>query len=417
MTSFEGIATVTAALRQRLLETVQVDVPSATVTTLRPADPGTSGIPQIGVNLFLFAVHVSASHRNRDLPLRTAQGDLRQKPMIPLDLDYLVSFYGDQNNSAHLLVGSVMRSLYARPILTAAMIEAVEGPGSGLASGLADQTDRVRFTPLALPIEEMSKLWSVFFQTSYALSAAFRAGPVMIEADEPVSVGPPVLTPQLAVYGLTPPSITGVRLAGADASAPITAGASVDLIGSGFDPANAEVLVGPAVVAPAAGGTGARLTITLPAGLAAGAVLAQIRQTVPVGSPPVARPGPLSNSFAFALHPVVTQSGTGYDIAVTDLTGSGAAPRSATVTVGLAPAVGTTQTVTIELLDLSGAVQYQFAAPARTAAAGSIAFAVSGVAAGTYVVRARVDTAASLVVVDQAAGPTKGQLVPQVSFA
>jgi hypothetical protein len=417
MTNFQGIATVTAALRQRLLETVQVDVPSASVTTLRPTDPGTGGIPQVGVNLFLFAVHISASHRNRDLPLRSAQGDSRQKPMIPLDLDYLVSFYGDQNGASHQLAGSVMRSLYARPILTADMIQAVEGAASGLDSGLADQVDKVHFTPLSLPIEEMSKLWSVFFQTSYALSVAFRAGPVLIEADEPVTVGPPVLTPQLAVYSLSPPTIESVTVSGAAASVAITPGAAIDLLGSGFDPANAEIVAGSAVLTPAAGGTGARLTVTLPADLAAGAVPAQVRQAVPVGTPPVTRSGPLSNSFAFMLHPVVTQGTGGYDIAVTGLAGTGADPRSATVTVGLDPAVGATQMATLELLDLSGAVQYEFVAAPRTAAASSIAFAVSGIAAGTYAVRARVDTAETPVAVDQTTGPTKGQLVPQVAFA
>ena len=215
MSTFQAVATVTAALRERLLETVNADVPAATVTTLRPADPGTNGIPSVGVNLFLFAVHISAAHRNRDLPLRSGAGDALQVPVVPLELDYLISFYGDANGAAHQLVGSVMRSLYARPILTAAMIQAVETPASGLNSGLAHQADRVRLTPLTLPIEEIAKLWTVFFQSSYALSVAFRASPVMIEADQPLTVAPPVATPQLGAFSLSPPRIDGIAVQGA----------------------------------------------------------------------------------------------------------------------------------------------------------------------------------------------------------
>lgn len=192
MSGFQAPAAVTAALRQRLLDVVLHDVPTATVTSLRPADPGVGGIPSIGVNLFLFAAHISATQRNLDLPGRRSGGGLVQRPVVPLDLDYLVSFYGDENGVAHQLLGVVMRSLYVRPVLTPAMIAAVETPASGLHSRLADQAERVRLTPLPLPLEEMSKLWSVFFQTSYALSVAFRAGPVLVEAELDTAGAPPV---------------------------------------------------------------------------------------------------------------------------------------------------------------------------------------------------------------------------------
>jgi hypothetical protein len=414
--NFQAVASVTAALRQRLLETVQVDVPAATVTALRPADPGTAGIPATGVNLFLFAVHISAAHRNRDLPLRGTDGDLRQVPVIPLELDYMISFYGDQNGAAHQLVGSVMRSLYARPILTSDMIGAVEGGTTGLNSGLASQADRVRFTPLPLPIEEISKLWSVFFQTSYVLSVAFRAGPVMIEADIPASVGPPVLTPQVAVFELNPPVVTGVTLSGAAASALIIAGSTIDILGSGFDVGTSVILIGTTIVTPSSGTT-TRLTATLPASLPAGPLGLQVRQNVTVAAG-TTRPATLSNLAAFVLHPIVTTTANTYNITVADQTGTGAAPRGATVSVTLAPAVGASQTATLELLDLTGAIQYMFNEAPRSAAATTVAYPVAGIPAGTYVLRARVDSAETPVVTDTTAGsPTLGKLVPQVTFA
>jgi hypothetical protein len=416
MSNFQAVATVTAALRQRLLETVMADVPSATVTTLRPSDPGTNGIPTIGVNLFLFAVHISAAHRNRDLPVRSGGGVTVQTPVIPLELDYLVSFYGDANGAAHQLVGSVMRSLYARPILTSAMIAAVEGGAGRLASGLADQADPVRFTPLTLPIEEIAKLWTVFFQSSYALSVAFRASPVMVAADQPVSEAPPVTTPQLAAFALTSPKIASIVPQGGQPGGPITSGAGVVVSGSGFDPATAQVLIAGAPVSSSAA-TPTSLTLTLPTTLSAGATTLQIRQSVAVGTPPVLRPAAASPVATFLLHPTIAKTGGAFSIAVSNLSGSGAAPRSATVTIVLTPPVKAGQRASLSLLDLTGATQYVFNAPDLTATVSSVAFAVSGIAAGTYVATVGVDGAYTPVVIDASPGsPTLGQRVPQVTF-
>jgi len=49
---------------------------------------------------------------------------------------------------------------------------------------LAEQVESIKFSPLILNLEEMSKVWSVFFQTPYALSIANQATVVLIEADE-----------------------------------------------------------------------------------------------------------------------------------------------------------------------------------------------------------------------------------------
>jgi hypothetical protein len=416
MSTFQAVATVTAALRQRLLETVLADVPAATVTTLRPADPGTNGIPAVGVNLFLFAVHVSAAHRNRDLPVRSGTGDTLQVPVIPLELDYLVSFYGDANGAAHQLVGSVMRSLYARPILTATMIQAVETAATGLNSGLANQADRVRLTPLTLPIEEIAKLWTVFFQSSYALSVAFRASPVMIEADQPLVIAPPVATPQLGAFPLIPPRIVAVAVLGAAPNTPITPGSTIVVMGTNFDPATAQLIIAGTPTAPGAA-TPTSLTATLNTALPAGETTLQVQQSVPVGAPPVLRLGPASAPFTVLLQPVVTQTAGAFAIAVTNETGSGTAPRSATVSIGLTPAVGPTQTVSLALLDLTGATQHVFRAADRTASAATITFTVTNIAAGTYVARVTVDGANTPVVTDTGAtSPTKGQFIPQVAF-
>ena len=56
------------------------------------------------------------------------------------------------------------------------------------ASDLAEQVERVRFSPVPLDLEEMSKLWGVFPNVPYTLSVAYRASVVLIDA--PITVQP-----------------------------------------------------------------------------------------------------------------------------------------------------------------------------------------------------------------------------------
>lgn len=408
MSTFAAIAVVTATLRQMLLEVVQADVPGANVTTLRPSDAG-PGLPTIGVNVFLFALHTNAAQRNRDLPVRRASGTTLQTPLVPLDLDYLITFYGEANGAAHLLAGSVMRALYARPFLDDASIAAAEAT-SGLHSGLAAQPDRVRLTPVALPLEEMSKLWSVFFQTSYALSVVFRAGPVLIEAGEAPAAAPPVLSRQITTSPLQRPEVTAV-LDAADPAAPILPGATVAVLGRALAGAFTVVLLGGQEVTPASV-SDTRLVVVLPAPLPAGSVGLAVRQDIPVGSPPMPRPGVESDGVVFVLHPLVTQPG---GVTLGPVTGTGAAPRSAAVTVQVTPPAGAGQSASLELLDAAGTVAYAVAETPRTAASATLRFAVAGVAAGGYAVRVRVDGAESPVKPDATPGsPTLGQTVPRL---
>jgi hypothetical protein len=48
-------------------------------------------------------------------------------------------------------------------------------------SDLANEIEQVKFSPMAFNLEELSKLWSVFFQTPYHLSVAYSASVIFIE--------------------------------------------------------------------------------------------------------------------------------------------------------------------------------------------------------------------------------------------
>ncbi|MGH7451821.1 MAG: Pvc16 family protein, partial [bacterium] len=69
------------------------------------------------------------------------------------------------------------------------------------ASDLAEQIELVKFSPIVLNLEELSKLWSVFFQTAYRLSVAYQASVVLIDGKETPRATLPVR--ERAVHGRT----------------------------------------------------------------------------------------------------------------------------------------------------------------------------------------------------------------------
>src|SRR5215208_37401 len=122
MSNYLAVATVTATLRRVLTTAVGPDVSGATVTTLRP-DDSTNGTPGMGINIYLYQVTPNAAWRNADLPTRREDGRLVQRPRVALDLQYLLSFYGNEvKYEPQRLLGSVVRTLHTRPVLTRQMI-------------------------------------------------------------------------------------------------------------------------------------------------------------------------------------------------------------------------------------------------------------------------------------------------------
>lgn len=187
MSNFLAIATVTATLTRQLQNRVGSDIPGASVTNLRPDGSG-NGAVSPRVNVYLYQVLPNAAWRNNDLPTRRSDSSLAQRPQVAFDLYYLLSFYGDEAQlEPQRLLGSVARTIHTRPVLTHRMIQdAIASPTfTFLApSNLAEAIESIKFTPLSLDLEQLSKLWSVFFQTPYALSLAYQASVVLLDSED-----------------------------------------------------------------------------------------------------------------------------------------------------------------------------------------------------------------------------------------
>lgn len=195
MSNYLAIATVTATLQRILQAAIQQDVPGARVTTVRPDSSG-SGTPEVGVNIYLYQATPNPAWRNNDLRTRRPKGELIKQAQAGLDLYYLMTFYGNEVElEPQRLLGSSLRTVVDNPILTPEVIrETVNNSTFSFLAGstLEQQVERVTIVPHSMNTEDLSKIWSIFFQTPYVLSFALMGGAVLIEGNKGSGTALPV---------------------------------------------------------------------------------------------------------------------------------------------------------------------------------------------------------------------------------
>lgn len=206
MSNYLAIAAVTATLQDLLREVADAAVPGATVTVQRPEAASNGGQHEAKVNIYLYGVAPNAAWRNADISVRRANGaepdkrgidQVEYRTVVPLNLHYLISFYGAEGEfQPQRLLGSVVGALQANARLTPARVRSAVQERSYLVGADLDfqleHIEHVQLSPILLDLEEMSKIWSVFFQVPHALSVAYEAAAVLIEPTAPRAV--PVVT-------------------------------------------------------------------------------------------------------------------------------------------------------------------------------------------------------------------------------
>ena len=368
MSNYLAFANVTEALRLRLETEVKHIIANAVATAFRPdAVPADA----TSVNIFLYQIVPNAALRNGDLPTRDSDATLLQGPRAAFDLHYLLTVHGKDNTyDPQQILGGVVRTLHGQPMLTRSEISAAATHlAAPLPSDLADAVEAVRFTPLPLSLEELSKLWSVFFQVKYALSVAYQASVVVIEGSDTPRPALPVRSANIVVRPSLGPVID--RIANEE---PILADSTLRIVGRNLRGDTTDLRVNDTLVRPTPISDN-EITLDLhKVSLQAGIATVQVVQGP--------HPGFESNRVPFVLAPSISSLTT----------------TPAPVTMNVDPQVKKGQRL---VLALNGAKAYSFTATAA-ADATAITIPIANVDAGTYLVRLQVDGAESPLQVDSA---------------
>jgi hypothetical protein len=388
-----AIAAVTATLSSRLTRAID-GIPgiSGSVSHTRP---GTTNVfpSKVGVHLFLYMVTPNGSLRNNDLPTRDGRGQFAARPTAALDLHYLLSFVGeDAKFEPQLMLGAVTVDLHANPVLTPDEIALAVQAAELEESKLEQQIDRVRMTSEAINLDEFSKLWSVFFQTQYLLSVAYKASVLLLEADVATLV--PARVRRRDVWSAPlPPTLVSVT------PQVLGPGGHVVLRGRGFLGTDTKIRFlqadGSKADVPPTLLLDERLEVDLPANLSAGVIAIQVITTQEAGSGDSARSFELeSGALPFTLAPRLVQ-GVQQLVAVAGTLGGQLA-------FDFVPPLADGQ----ELVVLVGSLRFEASSVTTTASKTNVVIELDDpalVPGTTYPLRVSVDRAQSLIDED---GPT-----------
>ena len=383
-----AVANVTAALWELLQIPVSKAVTGANVVFSGPKKAANGTEPPT-VGIFLYQTTPNAAYRNADLPTRRSDGTLVQRPQAAIDLHYLFTFHGDDKAlEPQRMFGVVTRILQAQPLLSKQLInQAVLDYGFLKGSNLAEQVESIRFTQAHQTLEELSKLWSMFFEVEFSLSAVYEASVVLIESDDPPQQALPVQARNIYAVPFRGMSVTRV-ISQAGADQPIVAGSTLLIEGQQLRGDLTIVLLENKDLSPATV-SDSQVTLPLPADVNAGLRGLQIVHRMLLGTPPALHRGFESNVAAFVLHPTITLA-----------TSSPAAdpPGSFDVTLTLDPHIGAGQRAMLVLNSLPGVpVAAYTSLPVIAAAAGpQVTINIAGAPSGSYLVRVQIDGAESL---------------------
>ncbi|MEL6139445.1 MAG: DUF4255 domain-containing protein [Cyanobacteria bacterium J06626_23] len=417
MSNHLAIATVTASLKKMLQEGISHDVPGAQVTTARP-DVANGNISGASINLFLYHAMPNAAWRNADLRTRRPKGELVKHGQASLDLYYLLTFYGnEQRLEPQRLMGSAIQTLVDQPQLTQPMIqETVLGTADLADSTLGDQLQVVRFFPADITTEELSRVWSVFFQIPYSLSFAYQGTAVIIQGRKPGKSALPVRSRR---FYTTPvrPVIEKITTQG-ELNEPFTLDSHLTLHGRGLKGDITQVHLGKARLTPQQVSE-STVELTLPAlsqaeisALRAGAQGIRIAQ-IPHPPPRDVDYAVLSNLMSVVLCPSI-QGADGITVQTIVPLEDGRCAATITVTVDMTVASRQTTFLMLNKLDRTGKT-YIIRGDRHAEATTTLTFHLEDVLTGAYLVRVQIDGAESPLEVDtQADSPTFEQYVGPV---
>jgi len=217
MSDYRAIATVTAVIRDILINSQDAIGSNATVKTSSPANLKEPANDADILNLFLYQVNANTVCHSLGLPARNQNGKLMIKPQLALDLHYLLTAASKNELKAQLMLSSAMMALQENAIIPRNKIRntlslAEEADEKFLfGSNIADQFESLKISLQSISTEELTKLWSSFFQTGYRLSIAYHVSMVLLESTLEPAPSLPVSKRQLQVIAIKQPIIEKIE--------------------------------------------------------------------------------------------------------------------------------------------------------------------------------------------------------------
>lgn len=418
MSNHLAIATITATLQRMLQVSVQEDVHGARVTTVRPKTLE-SGNTETCVNIYLYMVTPNTYHIS-DNSTRRPRGELAKRSQAALDLQYVISFHGNEAElEPQRMMGCVVRTLQNTLTITPEMIRDTSAdPTLSFLAGtdLANQVEQISITPTDISVENLSKIWSVFFQTPYSLCATYKCSVIFIEGEEPGVRALPVRDRRHLVMPFSQLVVERV-ISQRGALEPILADSNLFILGRGLYNSTTLVRIGELEV-EAQEVKDAKIIFPLtsvPRGVLRAGV--QSLQVVHPGARShIAGPyrGIDSNLASFVLRPTIIS------VSVSNVQIQGNDTRCADVTVEFDLIVGQRQLVVLILNEWStdSPSAYMFKGLIRQEEVRELTIPADKVKAGEYLVRVQIDGAESLLSYDtDPNSPTFNQYVsPRITI-
>jgi hypothetical protein len=393
MANHLAIATATQALVRRVENVLGAEFPGIDVVAKRPEKENADGKTRVAI--FLYRISPNAALRNQDLRTRDSEGRLVSRPTAALDLHYLLSFSGDEQQLVpQRMLGEVVASLHSEPVLTPVEIEQASQGETWLDdSNLHEEVERVKFTMSSITVDDLSKLWSIFVQIPYQLSVAYDASVVLIESDLATRKPIPVQARGVDALPLSQPVIEAVN-----GGRPVLGATPLEIVITGRHLRGPITLlrVDDGVPGPVTPQSGTRLVLpeAITGSLGAGVHRLQVIHEVPLGEQKVLHRAVESNEYTFVLRPTI------------EIIPDAANPTN--IVVRFVPPVQAGQAVNLLLNEILEPVPedrpLRFAVLAPDAVAGTgpwdeLTFDASALPSGRYLARARVDDAESLTTV------------------
>ncbi len=401
MSNYLAIASVTATLQRILQMAIQQEVYGARVTTDRP-NTKEGGLTETCLNIYLYMVQPNTAYRNSDSSIRRPKGDLVKRTQSALDLRYLFSFHGNETElEPQRMLGCVISTLQDIFTITPDMIrDTLADPTSGVLVGadLADQIEPIRISPIDISVEDMSKIWSVFFQTPYSLSAAYKGSIILIEGEAPGTRALPVRDRHPLVMPFSQIFIERI-VAQTGKLDPILADSTLLILGRNLYDSNTRVRIGreeipvqptnnTEIIFP--------LSLVKPEVLRFGAQSLQVVHPAPRLHLDGPYQGIESNLATFVLRPTIKSA----QVSHVRVARNGTYSAQVTLTLNLPVHKGQLVALILNEWSIQSPVAYIFKTSIRTEEQMEITIPVQKVKAGDYLVRVQVDGAESLLIYD-----------------